>query len=323
MRYVVGFVLFVVALGVVRLVGCSEGEELPNSCKYFEDETPCLSSRHPDVETTCLDGVCGAAELCWEDKCICYRDPCAWNGWCGTSDTSKCDDENPCTSDECDPDTGACSYPPEHDGTSCCFEWEYQCPFICWNPSTCCRNVCIGGWSTCQQAECCEHGKRCDDGDGNQCTYGVCPACRSLPEDDGTVCDFGEIPGVCVGGVCGENLCKDVVCEGGDACTDYSCDYQDGMCKFKPASCDDTHACTEDLCDPVSGCFWRSVEDGTACGLGSSFGMCIGGDCVAACDPTAAQAYQCPVKGLENLLCCPGSNKCAYTCDVGAFEVQP
>lgn len=154
MRYLVGFAIVLGALGVLRLVGCGEAEDLPRHCKHLEDGTPCLNSRHPDVKTICLGGLCGAAELCSWDTCLCYRDSCEWNGRCGEGNTPKCDDANRCTSDECDPETEACSYPPEPDDTSCCHEWERGCLTICWPGDVCCTNVCIGGWGACQSGEC-------------------------------------------------------------------------------------------------------------------------------------------------------------------------
>jgi hypothetical protein len=162
MRYLVGFVLFLLALGTLCLVGCGSEEVPPTYCRTkvshhdwenLEDGTPCFQPSHPDVESTCLDGVCGAAELCWEDKCICYEDPCAWNGWCGNY-TRKCVDHNPCTSDHCDPDTGACSSPPEPDDTSCRHEWVRNCLTVCFPGDTCCGDYCEGGWGTCQSGEC-------------------------------------------------------------------------------------------------------------------------------------------------------------------------
>ena len=67
---------------------------------------------------------------------------------------------------------------------------------------------------------------------------------------------------VCVDG-CGENLCKDVVCDDRNACTDETCDYVDRACHFTPIECGDGDTCTEDTCDPADGCVFTAVEDGT------------------------------------------------------------
>jgi hypothetical protein len=175
----------------------------------------------------------------------------------------------------------------------------------------------------------------CDDGD--PCTVDTCMSseasgceeavhwCAHSPATDGTPCGSGE---VCVEGVCGENLCEGVVCEDGDICTDDTCDYVDGLCKFPPTLCDDGDLCTVDRCISPDGCdFTTMAEDGTRCISEDiqpvNVGICEAGVCVAPCDPESMEATQCPVEGWEHLFCCPGSNNCEGPCDVGAFEVQP
>ena len=103
------------------------------------------------------------------------------------------------------------------------------------------------------QAEC-EAGADCSD--DNECTNDVCDSasrtCSNTPVDDGTDCTFNRVAGVCVSGVCGQNLCQGVVCE------------------------DDGNECTED-CNPATGmCDYDPVGDGTAC----SPGTCLDGACI-------------------------------------------
>jgi hypothetical protein len=177
----------------------------------------------------------------------------------------------------------------------------------------------------------------CDD--GNSCTRDSCASfdvgdiceatehsCQNPPVTDGTPCGSGD---VCVEGVCGENLCEGVVCEDDDICTDDTCDYADGLCKFPPTVCDDGDGCTVDRCIPPDGCDFTTIaEDGAFCSSEDiqpvNLGLCKAGVCVAPCDPASVEVTPCPVEGRGDiLLCCPGAEACESHCDVGAFEVQP
>ncbi|MCP4590688.1 MAG: hypothetical protein GY842_08085, partial [bacterium] len=72
-------------------------------------------------------------------------------------------------------------------------------------------------------------------------------------------------------------------CDDGDACTtDDTC--SDGMCVGGPlVDCDDTNSCTDDSCDPASGCVndfnTSGCDDGDACTTDDtcSDGVCVGG----------------------------------------------
>ena len=148
----------------------------------------------------------------------------------------------------------------------------------------------------------------CPD-DGNPCSVEYCSSgsCLRRDADDGTLCSYdGEI-GVCVDGVCGENLCEGVSCDD-EPCREGICDFVDGLCDYvsqspdgtpcvdaeglagvcvegvcdvircdSSADCDDGNECTQDLCtDGV--CKAAAVEDGTVCRDGES--VCRAGRCV-------------------------------------------
>jgi len=207
-----------------------------------------------------------------------------------------CEDDNDCTRDGCRAQLfGAhCFYIPLDDGTACNLDGV--------------AGVCIGG-----ACDLCER-VVCDD--GNECTVDCNPAtgtCDYIPVDDGTLCDFDGLDGVCVNGFCGENLCEDVACDDGNACTEGLCDHRDGMCDFEPKVCDDGNECTEDLCDPAFGCdFTALVEDGTECGTGH---WCIAGGCEPPCDTASEEVYQCPIEAGADWFCCPWSQLCQMQCD--------
>ncbi|NUN16239.1 MAG: hypothetical protein HUU55_21640, partial [Myxococcales bacterium] len=57
-----------------------------------------------------------------------------------------------------------------------------------------------------------------------------------------------------------------ISCDDGNACTEDSCDPKSG-CKNETISCDDSNACTADSCDPTSGCKNDTIscDDNNAC----------------------------------------------------------
>ena len=94
----------------------------------------------------------------------------------------------------------------------------------------------------------CETSADCND--DNECTNDVCDSasgtCSNTPVDDGTVCSFNGISGVCVSGACAENLCEGVVCEDdGNECTDDVCNFSDGTCNIPVG---DGMACSDGAC---------------------------------------------------------------------------
>ncbi len=64
-------------------------------------------------------------------------------------------------------------------------------------------------------------------------------------------------------------------CGGPCECT-FIDDPECGKCK---KDCNDSNPCTYDLCDPVDGCLWKKVPDGSACGV---CGVCLEGSCYQA-----------------------------------------
>jgi MYXO-CTERM domain-containing protein len=236
-----------------------------------------------DDGASCSDGnVCNGDEICDQGVCL-----------AGTP--LDCDDGNICTADQCDPVDG-CENGALPDGSAC--------------PDS---DLCNGD-ETCQ-AGVCQAGTAPDCDDLNTCTQDGCDAltgCTNTAVADGTACD---------GGLCGSSSCQAGVCtptdpdfcENGDPCTDNSCDpasgclynptpdgtlcpdgdvcdgteiCQAGVCQETiPLVCNDDNPCTEDSCDPVTGCTNVDLADGTACGDGACGSMiCASGQCVLA-DP--------------------------------------
>jgi len=208
-----------------------------------------------------------------------------------------CDDQNECTADACNPADGECDYTLIADGLPCDFGGL--------------PGVCTAG--VCEDAMLCA-GLDCDD--GNDCTTDTCDptngSCDHTNVIDSTACDFGGLPGVCTVGVCEDAmLCAGVDCDDSNECTQDTCDPMDGQCDHTSVTdgtscdfggfpgvctvgvcedamlcadavtrCNDSNACTDDLCDPMDGqCDHTNVTDGTSCDFGGFPGVCTVGVC--------------------------------------------
>jgi hypothetical protein len=109
-------------------------------------------------------------------------------------------------------------------------------------------------------------GEECDEGGDNSDEPDACrPDCTEARCGDGVV-DTGE---QCDAG------------EGGDEGCTPECTI---ACPTDPSSCDDGNECTDDFCEPFTGCSSTPAPPGTSCSVG--FGICDGeGNCLP--DPYA------------------------------------
>lgn len=254
---------------------CDDGDQCTTDA--CDPSAGCTSTPHSGA---CEDG----------DACT-LGDACALGACLPGSQTPSCDDGNACTTDSCDPDAG-CVYgdlsgTPCDDGDACHLD------------EICGGGVCLSGSAT----------PNCDDGD--QCTNDACEAktgCVSTPHtggcQDGDNCTIFE---ACIGGICkagytltcvdGE-VCTSDACAGllgctytpvdNQPCTDgLFCTTQDtctgGKCTGTTGvKCDDSVACTLDLCDEVTGCTHPPASTGAACENG---GSCDAGNCIPPQNP--------------------------------------
>lgn len=227
-----------VCAGGICLPGPALDCDDSNSCTLdsCDPVAGCVSTSAADG-TTCLDNdLCNGTERCAA-------------GVCQPGTASSCNDGNACTSDACNPLTGACSYRPLSNGVAC--------------PD---GNVCDG--QTCQNGSCtagtpvvCAH-----DNDNNPCTANTCvPAtgiCVPGNVTDGTPCPDGDL------------------CDGTETCWRGACSVSGA-----PLVCpDDGKFCTTDTCAPASGCLHLPVPDGMVCpdaDLCDGTEVCASGSCVA------------------------------------------
>lgn|GEM_PF-2554746 len=161
----------------------------------------------------------------------------------------ECDDNDPCTSDDCNAQTGVCEYTPIPGcecaiDTDCGFSFN-PCIDIQCNAGTCeeveLSGACDDG-SDCSQNDACVAGECVGDAidcsDGDPCTLDECdpflapgnvcfntPA--TLPCDDGDLCTFNDtcdLAGGCAGTVidCGDGSCLNATCNGSTGQCEFS-----------------------------------------------------------------------------------------------------
>ena len=305
-----------------------------------------------DDGNPCTDDFCSPSSGCshqantvgCSDGNPCTADDACALGKCVGGGAPSCSDNNVCTSDSCSPING-CTHAPANDGAGC------DDGSVCTGNDTCGGGICLPGASLV-----------CDD--KNPCTNDTCNSksgCafsnNTAPCDDGSQCTTGD---VCAGGKCGAannpcddgNPCTTDGCVGGGGCkhTDLadgsSCSVpactglvfqgaatcQAGACGSAPTplGCDDGNACTDDLCNALSGCLHpnnaAACSDGNACTTGDSCasGVCSGSVAMCADGGACAKNIGCSVvdgcqyQALTGTPCSDG-NACTLndTCAAG------
>lgn len=258
-------------------------------CRSGTCEPVTTSSRLCADENPCTDDVCDPVKGCMYlplsgETCFiasaCEPGTCR-EGVCVVPFGASCDDGNPCTVDQCEPEEG-CSYIlldgiSCEDGSLCTLEDRCvagQCvgePLNCNDGNICTQDGChpvTGCWHDLADNACCQGGVSvCDD--GNPCT------------DDG--CDPLTLE-------CMVTF-NEAFCDDKDPCTVMDTCFM-GECRGRPKACDDGNPCTLDSC--IAGqCFHAALDqvpcdDGLECSTGDH---CVAGRCVAdtsqcVCTPT-------------------------------------
>ena len=254
-----------------------------NSCNGVEScspDTGCL----PGTPLSCDDGnLCNGHENCLPES------------GCLPGQPLECDDGNPCTDDSCTPDTG-CEH--AHNQASCndgnlCTKDDSCIQGQCTpgNPVNCDdQDICTDDW--CIPATGCGHSFNqapCTDDSvctlKDHCEQGTCVSNGTLSCDDDNPCtdDSCHPEAGCL------HTPNQATCDDGNQCTagDHC---QDGKCKIAgPVACNDENICTDDWCDPATGCQTTANEnlcnDDDACTLKDRCknSQCLG-DTLLECD---------------------------------------
>jgi hypothetical protein len=272
---------------------------------------------------------------CEDGNACTIGDQCQDAG-CSPGVALACADNNPCTDDACDTDKG-CVF---SNNAAPCSDGD-----VCTTGDQCLGGVCKPGLN-----------KECDD--GNPCTDDACDpvagcvhSANAAACDDDNACTVGDH---CSKGTCtfdeiincaDTNPCTTDTCDGaagciytlntlpcddGDACTaNDTC--QAGTCvPGKPANCNDGNVCTNDFCDPATGCAHTintlPCDDGNVCTTKDtcSAGQCKGGPSLSCTDSNPCTDDGCsPETGCEyapNAAPCDDGNVCTAgdVCTAGA-----
>ncbi len=273
---------------------------------YVVEVAPCTLGDGADPDG---DLVCGASDNCPNvaNEAQTDSDGDLIGDACECSDLARCDDQDPCTGDGCNPATGACT--------------RVAVAGACDDGSVCTSN------DRCEGGECVGTVVPCDD--GNACTTDSCDAavgCRFVGRagacDDGDACTQGDacVASQCVGAavacddgnVCTTDRCEPAVgcvtspaagpCDDQDRCTrDDSCAA--GTCGGIAVVCDDGNACTDEACDVAIGCVAMAAREGEGC---DDENGCTSND--------LCRSGMCRGEGLQ----CDDGNPCTVdTCTVG------
>ncbi len=282
---------------------------------------PCLASPDCDDDNPCTEDRCEPFEGCVSVP-LTGRD----------AEATVCDDGNACTLGErciegtCEPDPS--DSPDSADSVVSCDDDDLCTIDVC-DPEVGCRNTSIADLcnddNPCTD-EACEPDKGCvypfntdpcDDKSlctaSDTCTLGACLG-TPVPLDDDNPCT-DDLCDPLLGVLHVDNTlpCDDKnACTLGDFCANARC-----LPGRTPLECDDTNVCTDDACDPLSGCrndnHTRPCNDVDACTAGDA---CSGGACLGATvvcnDDNACTADAClPASGCEHTLIV--SNPCRPT----------
>lgn len=263
---------------------CADGVCQVEVMMLCNDQSPCtLDYCDPNqgCQTTPVPGACSDNDVCTlEDTC--------GDGVCLSGPSLDCDDQNPCTTDSCDPELGC-----EHVDNALDCDDEDACTL----GEACADGSCVGGDAivcdddnpctidSCNVADGCHNDAAdlvCDDGNpcttGDHCVDTSCVAASETDCDDLNPCTTDS----CDPALGCQHVDNILDCDDEDACTlGEMC--SGGSCVGGVAiECDDDNGCTIDSCNVADGCHNDAAElvcdDGNACTTGD---YCVDKTCVS------------------------------------------
>jgi len=329
------------------LTDCDAPEPAEETCNGVDDDCNGDVDEGDIVEGI---GVCDDGNDCTDDNCLgpdgCENtalsegeclddDPCTVADHCDegvcVGNPVMCDDDNPCTDDECD-GAGGCVFV---DNTSECDDGN-----PCTVADKCSDGECSGVEVSCD----CQVDEDClEYEDGNLCNGTLfCNLeewpykCSIVPE---TVvqCDEPEAgpDAICLKSSCdpGTGECALVAdhegfaCEDGNACTIGDKCVAGACTPGVPDVCADNNPCTDDICDAEIGCVFTDnnlpCQDGNIC---TTSDTCAGGECQPgaplvcqdsndctddACDPALGCVHLANNAGCDDGVECTVGDHCA------------
>lgn len=321
--------------GANPLTGCVPGDTACSNCICNEDVDvcvcgcpgiPCPEPAECQV-VECDDGDClyspaGQGTPCTDDGIACTTDVCDGSGTCiHLPDDGACTpDANECTDTVCHPTLGCIHV---NDDTNGCDDGLF-----CTINDQCVGGECVGDPLVCDDGidctddSCDENLDAClhtpDNGDcpmsNSPCFSFICDPMQGciIVNHDGVPCDDGlfcTVDDVCGGGQCdgAPRNCDDSI-----ACTTQVCDDVADACVYHPKDtlCDDMIACTVDVCLVGQGCV--HTPDDSICQ--DNF-FCNGTE---SCDPQQGCISSGNPCSEPLPLCCEEADQCVEECCVNA-----
>ncbi|TFH24133.1 MAG: hypothetical protein E4H03_04410 [Myxococcales bacterium] len=314
----------------IEFAACGGSADL-NSNSVPDDCDACVTNGDCDDSNVCTDDVCNPAVGCFNtnntascndaDACTTV-DQCV-AGSCTGSSPPNCNDGNVCTDDSCSPATGCVNT----NNTASC------------NDGNACTTVdqCVAGTCTGSSPPNCNDSNVCTNDSCNPAT-GCVNASNTASCNDGDACTTVDlcVSGTCTGSTppnCNDgNVCTDDSCNPASGCVHAintaSCDDFDacttidqcvsGTCTGStPPNCNDSNVCTDDSCNPASGCVHADnttpCDDGDAC---TTVDQCFGGSCVGSTPPNCNDSNVCTNDSCNPASGCVHASNAAF-CDDG------
>lgn len=265
--------------------GCTiDSCDTNDGCRFESiSEQPCNDGDPCTVDTICNEGTCEGAQ-------------------------EKCTESPPCQEATCDAESGECGTQPMENGLSCAEESAcsqegncedgacVQAPVDCDDNNACTKDSCAPGSGCKHEAlsnQPCSDDDACTEGDA--CDKGSCLSGTPLNCDDGLPCTVDSCD-TATGDCLTTNQADDTPCPDDSACVVGSL-CQAGVCVGATKNCDDSNACTNDSCDPLTGCVWTALDqqvcdDGNPCTIGD---LCNQDTCQAGTPTTCANNNPCIV----------------------------
>ena len=237
-----------------------------NSCTtdVCDAQTGCSHSNQSDG-ASCDDGLaCSGTDSCKVGACSQHSQACI--GCTSDADCASLDDANACNG-KVGCAAGQCAV-------------DVKSVVVCDHSKDgpCAASQCDAKSGKCAVADLAE-GATCSDGDvcssGDACTKGSCAASQGCDDANPCTADGCDAKGCTHTATAGVSCSDDSTCTSGDAC-DGS-----GACAGKKALCNDDNPCTDDGCDPKTGC--TKAANTASCTLAD----CKQGQCAkSVCEPT-------------------------------------
>ena len=266
------------------LQGCVTKELVGNTC---DDSNACT------VNEKCAKGQCTGSPRDCDDGLMCSKDTCDKNAGClhAVVAGSKCDDGSACTTGDICAKGGACV---PGAGLSC--DDGNGCTVDACDPAAGCTQTALDGIA-------CSDGDACTQAD--KCAQGQCKG-QTKPCDDGLACTSDGCDAV---SGCSHSVAIGAVCSDNDACTAGDACLTSGYCKpGATVNCDDSNACTADVCSAKAGCAstattGKGCDDGTACTNGDTCqgAVCAGSPLVCDDDQPCTKDSCDKGKGCQHL----------------------